>query len=124
MSTSQSVAQAVADAAQDLDDGFALSPDDPPKASNVTFLSDRRAARPAPKTLAECVPLLTVALQFVDRGPSALTVEHVEEYRANAIRLLEHVQPVLEREAGMTLSDWSAAQIARSAAQIARRGTA
>jgi hypothetical protein len=113
MSTSQSVAQAVAEAAQDLDEGFALSPDDRPKASNVTFLSDRRAARP--KTLAECVPLLTIALQFVDRGPSALTVEGVEEYRANAIRLLEHVQPVLERETGMTLADWSTAQTAQTA---------
>lgn len=114
MSTSQSVAQAVAEAAEDLDEAFALSANDLPQASNVTYLSDRRAARPAPKTLAECVPLLTLAVQFVDRGPSALTVEGVETYRANAIRLLEHIQPVLERQTGMTLADWSATQIARS----------
>jgi hypothetical protein len=104
MSTTQSVAQAVAEAAQDLET-FALS--DLPRASNVTYLSDHRG--PAPRTLAECVPLLTVALQIVDRGPGTLSVEGVEAYRANAIRLLEHVHLVLERESGMTLADWSAA---------------
>jgi hypothetical protein len=114
MSTSQSVAQAVAAAAEDLDEAFAPSVDDLPRASNITSLSDRRTARPAPRTLTECVPLLTIALQFVDRGPSALTVEGVEQYRANAIRLLEHVQPVIERESGLTLADWSAAQATRS----------
>jgi hypothetical protein len=113
MSTSQSVAQAVAAAADDLDEAFALSAHDLPKTSNITNLSDRLATRPAPKTLTECVPLLSIALQIVDGGPSALTVEGVEQYRANAIRLLEHVQPVIEREAGMTLADWSAAQAAR-----------
>jgi hypothetical protein len=113
MPTSQSVAQAVAAAAQDLDDVFALSTDDLSRASNVTSLSDRRGAWPAPRTLTECVPLLSIALQFVDHGPSALTVEGVEQYRANAIRLLEHVRPIIEREAGMTLADWSAAQAAR-----------
>ena len=106
---SQSVAQAVAQVAQYLD---AVFPSAPP--SNVTYLSDRRGPRPTPKTLTECVPLLTIALQFVDRGPTALTVEGVEEYRANVIRLLEHVQPVLEREAGMTLGDWAVAQSERS----------
>jgi len=109
MSTSQSVAQAIAEAAQNLDETFGL-----PEASNVTYLSERSAAWPAPKTLTECVPLLSVALQIVERGPSTLTVEGVEAYRAEAIRLLEHVHPVLERESGVTLADWAAAQNAQS----------
>jgi len=109
MSSFQSVAQAVAEATQDLE-SFALS--DPSQASNVAHLSEHRDAGPAPRTLAECVPLLTVALQVVDRGPSTLSVEGVEAYRANAIRLLEHVHLVLERESGMTLADWAATQTA------------
>ena len=110
MSASCSVAQAVAEAAHDLDDGYTLAADESPKQTNVTNLRDHQAARPAPRTLAECVPLLTVALQFVDRGPTAITVEGVEAYRANAIRLLEHVQPVIERQAGQTLAGWAAEQ--------------
>jgi hypothetical protein len=113
MSSSHSVAQAVAEAAHDLDDSFALATDDLSQPSNVTFLRHHRAARPAPRTLAECVPLLTVALEFVDRGPAALTVEGVEAYRANAIRLLEHVRPVIERQAGETLADWATKQPSR-----------
>ena len=45
--------------------------------------------------------------------PASLTVEGVEAYRANAIRLLEHVRPVLERQAGQTLADWAAEQTAQ-----------
>jgi hypothetical protein len=107
---SQSVAHAVAQAAHDLDESFTLGA---PKAGNVTYLHDRRASKPAPRTLAECVPLLSVALEFVDRGPASLTVEGVEAYRANAIRLLEHVRPVIERQAGHTLADWAAKQTAQ-----------
>ncbi len=105
---SQSVAHAVAQAAHDLDEIPLASP----KTGNVTYLHDRRA-KPAPRTLAECVPLLSVALQFVDCGPASLTVEGVEVYRANAIRLLEHVRPVIERQAGQTLAEWAAAQTAQ-----------
>jgi hypothetical protein len=105
---SQSVAHAVAQAAHDLDEIALTSP----KTGTVTYLHDRRA-KPSPRTLAECVPLLSVALQFVDRGPASLTVEGVEAYRANAIRLLEHVRPVIERQAGHTLADWAAGQAAK-----------
>jgi hypothetical protein len=113
MSTSRSVAQAVAEAALDLDGSFEVAADGRPKMANVADLNEHRRARPAPKTLAECVPLLTIALQFVERGPSALTVEGVEEYRATAIRLLEHVRPVIEREAGVTLAAWAAKQVSQ-----------
>lgn len=57
-------------------------------------------------TLAECVPLLAIALEFIGRGPAALTVEAVEKYRTNALRIIESVRPVVEREADMTFADW------------------
>ena len=57
-------------------------------------------------TLAECVPLLAIALELIDRGPAELTIEAVESYRENAIRILENVRPVIERQAKSMLSDW------------------
>ncbi len=57
-------------------------------------------------TLAECVPLLAIALELIDRGPAELTIEAVESYRENAIRILENVRPVVERQAKSMLSDW------------------
>jgi hypothetical protein len=105
---SQSVAQVVAHVAVELEDAFELPAADYSRApSNVTFLSDRRAAAATPRTLAECVPLLSVALELVSRGPAALTVDGIEQYRSNTIRLIEHVRPVIEREAGQTLADWA-----------------
>jgi hypothetical protein len=58
-------------------------------------------------TLAECVPLLAIALEYVSRGPSALTVDAVERYRLGAVKLLEHLRPVIEREADLTLGEWA-----------------
>src|SRR5262245_17724584 len=104
---SQSVAQLVAHVAVELEDAFELPAEDARTRSNVTFLSEHRAAAATPRTLAECVPLLTVALEAVSRGPAALTVDGIEQYRASAIRLIEHVRPVIEREAGQTLADWA-----------------
>jgi DNA-binding transcriptional MocR family regulator len=65
-----------------------------------------RLARSRTTTLAECVPLLDVALEFIDRGPSELTIEAVEAYREAAIRLLENMRPVIERQAKATLAAW------------------
>ena len=50
-------------------------------------------------TLAECVPLLAIALEYVSRGPASLTVDAVENYRLGAVKILEHLRPVIEREA-------------------------
>jgi len=58
-------------------------------------------------TLAECVPLLAMALEFVGRGPAALSVEAVEAYRLGAVKLLEHLRPVIEREADLTFGEWA-----------------
>ena len=58
-------------------------------------------------TLAECVPLLAIALEYVSRGPASLSVDAVEKYRLGAVKLLEHLRPVIEREADLTLGEWA-----------------
>ena len=63
-------------------------------------------ARSKTTTLSECVPLLDVALEFIDRGPTELTIEAIESYREAAIRLLENMRPVIERQAKATLAAW------------------
>ena len=65
-----------------------------------------RLARSKTTTIAECVPLLDVALEIIDRGPTELTIEAVESYREAAIRLLENMRPVIERQAKATLAAW------------------
>jgi hypothetical protein len=65
-----------------------------------------RFARSKTTTITECVPLLDVALEFIDRGPTELTIEAVESYREAAIRLLENMRPVIERQAKATLAAW------------------
>src|SRR3954471_15467277 len=54
-------------------------------------------------TLAECVPLLAIALEYIGRGPAALTIDAVEKYRLGAVKILEHLAPVIEREAALPL---------------------
>lgn len=61
----------------------------------------------ASATLAECVPLIAMALEYINRGPAALTVDAVEKYRLGAAKILEHVRPVIEREADLTLGEWA-----------------
>ena len=69
-------------------------------------LAAARLVRSKTSTLAECVPLLDVALDFIDRGPAELTIEAIEAYRESAIRLLENMRPVIERQAKATLAAW------------------
>ena len=69
-------------------------------------LAAARLARSKATTVAECVPLLDVALDFIDRGPAELTIEAIEAYRESAIRLLENMRPVIERQARATLAAW------------------
>jgi hypothetical protein len=69
-------------------------------------LAAARLVRSKTSTLAECVPLLDVALDFIDRGPAELTIEAIETYRESAIRLLENMRPVIERQAKATLAAW------------------
>jgi len=109
MSTSHSVAQVIAQTAAELDDAFEIAD---PVPSNVYFLHARRPAKPTPTTLAECVPLMSVAAEFVRRGPNELTIAAVEAYRAKALELLADVKPVIERRARLTFDEWAAAAIA------------
>ena len=69
-------------------------------------LAAARLTRSRATTVAECVPLLDVALDFIDRGPAELTIEAIEAYRESAIRLLENMRPVIERQARATLAAW------------------
>ena len=69
-------------------------------------LAAARLTRSRATTVVECVPLLDVALDFIDRGPAELTIEAIEAYRESAIRLLENMRPVIERQARATLAAW------------------
>ena len=74
--------------------------------ADVYDVAAARLARSRTPTLSECVPLLDVALEFIDRGPAELTIEAVESYRESAIRMLESMRPVIERQAKATLAAW------------------
>lgn len=54
---------------------------------------------PKGMTLADCVPWLEIAMDFIDRGPSGITIEAVERYRRNLMEIIEHIQAAVEREA-------------------------
>jgi len=58
-------------------------------------------------TLAECVPLVAIALEYLNRGPASLSVDAVEKYRLGAVKILEHLRPVIEREADLSLGEWA-----------------
>lgn len=75
---------------------------------HLTDAFERGSELPSAKsaTLAECVPLLAIALEYVSRGPSSLSVDAVERYRLGAVKILEHLRPVIEREADLTLGEW------------------
>jgi hypothetical protein len=108
MPTSCSVAHAIANAVTDVPDAFDFVPDDLAEGSNVVLFHPYKAAEPTPATLGECVPLLSMALQFMASGPATLTTSGVEQYRTDALRLLEHIRPVIERTAELTLGGWIA----------------
>ena len=50
--------------------------------------------------------LREAAVVEVDGHHYALTVDAVEKYRLGAVKILEHVRPVIEREADLTLGEW------------------
>ncbi len=65
-----------------------------------------------PATLAECVPLLAIAMELIDRGPGALTIEGVEDYRTKVMTLLDHIRPAVESQASLTLANWTSQLLA------------
>jgi hypothetical protein len=92
MSMSQPVAQLVAS----LTDAFESVAEDLPAAGLAEAT-----------TLAECVPLLAIAVELINRGPASLTIEGVERYRTRIMQLLEHVRPAVESEAKRSLAEWT-----------------
>jgi hypothetical protein len=108
MPTSCSVAHAIANAVTDVPEAFDFVPDDLAEGSNVVLFRPYKAAEPTPATLGECVPLLSMALQFITSGPASLTTSAVEQYRTDALRLLENIRPVIERTTELTLGGWIA----------------
>jgi len=111
MTTSNSVAQIIAETAAELDDAFEL-PD--PLPSNVFRLRPRQPTKARPTTIAECVPLMAVATEFLRRGPDDVSIAGVEAYRNKALELLTEVKPVIETRAKVSLEDWAAAVIAQT----------
>jgi hypothetical protein len=111
MTTSNSVAQIIAETAAELDDAFEL-PD--PLPSNVFRLRPRQPTKARPTTIAECVPLMAVATEFLRRGPDDVSIAGVEAYRTKALELLTEVKPVIETRAKVSLEDWAAAVIAQT----------
>jgi len=93
MPTSCSVAHAIANAVTDVPEAFDFVPDELAEGSNVVPLRPCETTKPTPATLGECFPSLSVALQFINSGPVALMTGGVEQYRTDAMRLLEHIQP-------------------------------
>src|ERR1043165_2093817 len=111
MTTSNSVPQISAQTAAELDDAFEL-PD--PLPSNVYRLRPRQPAKARPTTIAECVPLMAVATEFLRRGPDGGGIAGVEPYRTRPLELPTGVKPVIETRAKLSLDDWAAAVIAQT----------
>jgi len=103
MMTQQTVSQLVAR----LTDAYEDMPDD------VT-----EPVTGEPTTIAECVPLIAITLELLHRGPTSISIESVESYRTKVLQLLAQIQPAIEREAKLSLADWtdSLDQAARRAA--------
>ena len=59
-----------------------------------------------PRRLPNACRCIAIALEYIGRGPASLTVDAVEKYRLGAVKILEHVRPVIEREADLTLGEW------------------
>jgi hypothetical protein len=78
-----------------------------PKTEASSASSDGPRSVPRATTLAECVPLLEMALDVVDRGPDDMTIDAIETYRSHVIEILEHIRPILECEANSKMADWA-----------------
>lgn len=101
----------VAKIVEELTDSFELVADDLPVAEVIPLYPN---AAPKAPTLAECVPLLAIAIEYLDRGPASLSLESVENYRARAKRLLEHLRPAIENGARVTLEEWADSIVPRA----------
>lgn len=110
MSYSYRAAQIV----EELTDSFERVADDLPVADVIPLFPN--SPDTATPSLAECVPLLAIAIEYLDRGPASLSLEAIESYRARAKRLLEYLRPAIEGGARTTLDDWAESLAPRKAA--------
>ncbi|HYS48547.1 MAG TPA: hypothetical protein VEM36_07225 [Xanthobacteraceae bacterium] len=99
MTTSQPTTQLIAR----LTDAFEFLMDG--KAQPVAVFGEGGADGKA--SIAECVPLMAIALELINRGPTTISIEGVESHRAKIMHLLEHIRPVIEQEAKVSLADWT-----------------
>jgi hypothetical protein len=89
-----------------LADAFEFMMDGKAESSPLALLQDSVETAQAP-SIAECVPLIAIALELINRGPTTISIEGVEDFRTKVLHLLSHIRPVIEHEAKMSLADWT-----------------
>jgi hypothetical protein len=89
-----------------LADAFEFMMDGKAEASPFAMLQDAAATAETP-SIAECVPLMAIALELISRGPTTISIEGVEDFRTKILHLLSHIRPVIEQEARTSLADWT-----------------
>ena len=96
-----------------LADAFEFMMDGKAEASPLALLQDATETAQAP-SIAECVPLMAIALELINRGPTTISIEGVESFRTKVLHLLSQIRPVIETRAKLSLDDWAAAVIAQT----------
>jgi hypothetical protein len=114
MSTTQATAQFVAR----LTDAFEFLMDGKAQPSPLAALQEAAGGSDS-SSIAECVPLIAIALELISRGPTTLSIEGVEDFRTKVMHLLSHIRPVIEQEAKMSLADWTNKLIAEPQQRLA-----
>src|SRR6202011_5791243 len=89
-----------------LADAFEFMMDGKAEASPLALLQDATESAQAP-SIAECVPLMAIALELINRGPTTISIEGVESFRTKVLHLLSQIRPVIEHEAKVSLADWT-----------------
>jgi hypothetical protein len=89
-----------------LADAFEFMMDGKVEATPLAILQDAVETAETP-SIAECVPLMAIALELIARGPTTISIEGVESFRTKILHLLSHIRPVIENEAKISLADWT-----------------
>jgi hypothetical protein len=87
-----------------LADAFEFMMDGKAEAGPFALFQDETAEAPS---IAECVPLMAIALELISRGPTTISIEGVENFRTKVMHLLSQIRPVIEHEAKVSLADWT-----------------
>lgn len=88
-----------------LADAFEYMMDGKAEASPLALLQD--SVETETPSIAECVPLMAIALELISRGPTTISIEGVESFRTKVLHLLSQIRPVIEHEAKVSLADWT-----------------